>query len=245
MTTPIGRCIGAVVLLIAMGRGHADEHESYDPHQIPKEQFAQQIRTIALRPTFLPRDLQQPDAIAARIESIISELLRTKGYAVVASAEHERVWQLLSQRAGGAYDPITGQRDEEKYEDIRTHTARELERTHEANAVLVPWISFSSAELSSKDQSDPVWFRGAPLKESPQLLIESNLAVGIYDVDGAELYVAETDLEWTMVFVERGYDVKPPDHAYSDTRLRKTLGVLFDPLVVRDPGREVGELTSR
>ena len=222
----------------------AEDNKKFEPHKIPKDQFAQEILTIALRPTFLPSDTHQPEAVTARIETFITDILRSKGYAVVPSAEHERIWQLLSQRAGGAFDPVTGKPDDKKFEVVRIHTARELERLHHANAVLVSWITFSGVppgRMGSNQMAlwgDPITFHGQLLAEEPQLLVASNLAVGIYDVNGAELYAGQAGIEWTMVFVARGYDAKPADRLYDDTRVRHSLGVVLDPMVARSTRKE-------
>lgn len=214
--------------------------EPFNPHKIPGDQFARQVHVVALRPVWLPWDTVNADGVAARFETIIGETLRAKGYTIIASSEYARLRRQISERAGGSYDPMTGAADAKKFEVITSHTARELERLHQADAVLFVWVGLEDV-LSGPNfwtgqmylWGDPVTFHGQGVFVMPQRLIASRAALRIDDINGVELYGGRVGLEWQKIYVARSFYSKPADQQYSDTQVRDSLGILLDPMVRR------------
>lgn len=230
--------VGIVAILLASTAAGAD----FDPHKIPRDEFRRRVRTIALRPLFIPPEIENADTVRVRFEALITAALQRKGYTVIASRELEQTWQQLSEKTGGVYDPITGKPDEKKLETVKNYTARELAQRHKVNAVVASYISLNAVLPGVSPWTgridlwgDPITFNGGTVAAMPQRVVAAILNVAIYDTDWVELYEMWAGIEWVKVFILRGYDVKPTGRAYNDdNRNQHAIDLIFDPLVASD-----------
>lgn len=120
----------------------------YNPFKIAQEEFYGKIKTIALAPVGVPRDLEDPDQVKAKFEPLIEAKLREAGFTVVPSRETAGIFEKMNKQVGGMFDPVTGKRDEAKFKTLREHTLRELESKFKADAVLYPNIRAGIANFA-------------------------------------------------------------------------------------------------
>lgn len=120
----------------------------YNPFKIPQEEFYGKIKTIALAPVGVPSDLEDPDPVKAKFESLIEAKLREAGFSVVSSREAADIFDKMNKQLGGIFDPVTGKRDETKFKAVREHALRELETKFKADAVLYPNIRPGTARFA-------------------------------------------------------------------------------------------------
>jgi hypothetical protein len=233
--------VAALLAVLALGTARARADEPYDPYRIPKDQFARQIRTIALLPVALPRATKDGESVRQTFETLIAEKLRAKGFAVVPSSEFERTWRAFSERMGGLFDPLTGKGDDQKLAAVREHTARELATKHDADAFLSPRIAidfvipFAGVWGSSYAVwGEPLVFNGATIGGAPvnipQAVDAAFLGVSIYDSAWVELYSIRSGIEWVKVFAARGYEDKPNPYRNPE-RNRNAVDIDLEPLV--------------
>jgi len=217
-----GAHLAALATAVCVVAAHAEE---FNPYEIPERQFAAQVRTIALRPVGVPSDAPDPEALRARIEALITERVRAKGYTVIPSTAWATVWRQMSERLGGTYDPVTGEPRADQFKAAFEHTTRELERTEGVDALLSAFISIGPAPFgrglfafSTWDQ--PLQFAGQTVGpeiwEAPQSVRGAYLTVVIADLAGTKLYGVRHGIEWTAVFVARGYEERPPAQIYDE-----------------------------
>ena len=125
----------------------------YNPFKIAQEEFYGNIKTIALAPVGLPRDLEDPDPVKAKFESLVEAKLREAGFSVVPSRETAEIFDRMNKQVGGIFDPVTGKRDETKFKTIREHILREMGTKFKADAVLYPNIRLGTARFAGGQAS--------------------------------------------------------------------------------------------
>ncbi|MFN8644779.1 MAG: hypothetical protein U0802_25100 [Candidatus Binatia bacterium] len=116
--------VSATLLALALCDATGVAAKEFDPYAIPKDQFAKRVRTIALAPLSVPSDTPNPDGVRTTIETLITENLRSKGYAVVASSVWAGIWRQMSERVGGTFDEATGEVRKEEFDAVWEHTTR-------------------------------------------------------------------------------------------------------------------------
>jgi hypothetical protein len=137
----------AVLATTLIGGGCATT-APYNPFKIAQEEFYGKIKTIALAPVGVPRDLEDPDPVKAKFEPLIEAKLREAGFSVVPSRESAEIFDKMNKQLGGIFDPVTGKRDETKFKTVREHALRELSTKFKADAVLYPNIRAGSARFA-------------------------------------------------------------------------------------------------
>ena len=119
----------------------------YNPYQVPREQFYGQMRTVAVGPVFVPRDLDNPDPVRQKFQTLIYQQLRDVGVTVVPSEDVQAIWDSVAGQMNGFYDPVTGQRDEAKIKTVRMHLYHELKAKYAISAMVFPSIAVVPAKL--------------------------------------------------------------------------------------------------
>ena len=131
-----------------VGVGCATTAPPYNPFKVAQDDFYGKVKTVALAPVSIPGDLDDPDPVKAKFESLIEGKLREAGLSVIPSKEGEEIWKQMKEHLGGFFDPITGKRDEAKFKAAREYTLRELHTKFKADAVLHPRIQVVGAPWS-------------------------------------------------------------------------------------------------
>src|SRR5262245_38025372 len=98
----------------------------YDPFQIPEEQLRQQIHTVALVPLMVSPDLVDIERVRPQIEPRAIAMLREGGFEVVPPNEWDERWLAVAREAGEIWDPVTGERNDERYASVRLELLRKL-----------------------------------------------------------------------------------------------------------------------
>jgi hypothetical protein len=127
--------------------GCAAKAPPYNPYTVPREQFYGRLKTVALSPITLPRELENPEPVREKFLSLLDAQLRNAGFTVVGSDRARVIWDSMATEMHGFYDPVTGQRDEAKVRAVRMHLYRELKAKYNIDAMLFSWIAVVPAKL--------------------------------------------------------------------------------------------------
>lgn len=95
------------------------------------------VRTICLDETMLPEGIADPAKRQEQLEFVFTQILGVAGYAVVDSEKTRAAIVETSRREGGSYDPLTGQRSQERHDQVSRAAFRELHERFGCDAVLV------------------------------------------------------------------------------------------------------------
>lgn len=109
--------------------------DKYDPFVVPKKEFKQQFKTIALAPIDAAEYLEMPDSAKAIIEAEVTEHLQKRGYTVIPSSVLAGIRKRMEEQVGGFTDAETGETDLAKVQAVRAHAFRELWFKEQLDAV--------------------------------------------------------------------------------------------------------------
>lgn len=181
-----------------VGAGCATTAPPYNPFKISRDDLYGKVKTIALAPVSIPGDLDDPDPVKAKFESLIEGKLREAGLSVIPSKEGEEIWKQMKEHLGGFFDSITGKRDEAKFKAAREHTLRELHTKFKADAVLHPHITMVKASFADNKAQ----WHGTEERLTSGGFLEAlfgskyrggvpalSLVVTVEDIHGADMYV--------------------------------------------------------
>lgn len=126
----------ALALSVAACAGKSDSY----PLSIPPEGLFQQTKIIALTPVSIPEGLQNQASSAGEFDSLIAAVLADAGYSLVSVDDYVAVWGRILDHMGGLTDPITGERDETKFELARERLYLDLSEMYHADLVLYPEV---------------------------------------------------------------------------------------------------------
>ncbi len=121
----------------------------YDPFLVKPEVLHADVQTVVLTPVQLPPDLDIPERILLRLDSLIGTTVRTAGFTTVASHDFSEIWDRVQLEVGGLFDPRTGERDELRFADARELLAWELEDRFGADALLYADLVVVSAPFAN------------------------------------------------------------------------------------------------
>jgi len=240
------RAISLSCSLLAVADANAQE-AAFDPFTVPRAVFESRVATIALAPVDLPPSTPEREAVQRQIEEALTQRLQAKGYEVIPPGEFEQTWRAASRQIGGIYDPVTGKSDEKKHDAVLELTGRELGRRFSADAVartfvrsgaVIPWAEGGFGEPARYVAvGEPLVWRGKPidglLANLPQLVVAAYLNLRIDDLTGAEMYGIRFPLEWTRVYVGRGYEDAKRPTALSSAPLAKAADAVTELLPPR------------
>ncbi|UCH84370.1 MAG: hypothetical protein JSW50_01395 [Candidatus Latescibacterota bacterium] len=135
--------------IAAWGCATAPKTVKTDPYLIPKKEFRNTIKVIALANTEIVEGMPDPAPIQAKFDSLLAAGLQRLGYSVVQPQEYEAVWAKLAVGMGGFIDPDTGKRDEEKVTQAAFQTVQALKADFQIDAVMFPDIVVVEAPFSA------------------------------------------------------------------------------------------------
>ncbi len=121
----------------------------YNPFLVPADTVRSVVHTVIVTPTVPPGGVLVSAMAASRIDSVIEARLRQGGYSVVPAAEYSRIWDGVLRQMGGFFDPITGQRDEEKFETARKELLRELRGRFDTQVLLYTELQVVDASVDN------------------------------------------------------------------------------------------------
>lgn len=232
--------------LIAAGCGA--KRAPYNPFQVSRDQFYGNLKTIALAPVRVPGDLEDPEPVRAKFESLLEAEFREAGFTVVPPKEAEAIWSDMAEQVGGFYDPVTGERDPSKADAVREHTLRELKTRFNADALLYPSVQVVQARFE-KDKA--VW-DGTEEKLAGggiwKLLFGSShsgtvpalsLVVVLEDMNGTDLYIKGGGIQVLSRIAGDEFVPVPRYQLFADEeRNVAAVHLALDPLLGRMPTEE-------
>lgn len=232
---------GLAAALLAAGCG---PKATYNPFQVPRDQFYGKLHVVALAPIGVPQDLENPEPVKQKFLGMIEALLREEGFTLVPPAESQVIWDSMAAQLGGFYDPVSGKLDAEKLKTARMHLYRELRARHGIDAVLFSTIAAVEARLE-KDKA--VWHgtsQGAAKGSFWKALLGAShsgripalsLFVTLSDTDDTDLYVNAGGIEVLVKVDLKGNMVPVPrDELFTDEeRNQKAVHLALDPLLGR------------
>ena len=119
----------------------------YDPFKVPRDQFRDSLKVVALAPIRAPSDMENPEPIKARFAATVEARLRDAGLRVIPGVEVGPVLDAVDAELGGVFDPVTGKANEAKVKAVREEGARRLKDRLGADAVLRADIRVVMARL--------------------------------------------------------------------------------------------------
>ena len=108
----------------------------YNPFVGPADSVLKVVSTVVVTPVVPPQGLVVSDSVSAQISSLIEARLRQAGFSVVPRVEYTRIWDGILRQLGGFFDPLTGERDEGKFEAARKELLRELKGRFDTQVLL-------------------------------------------------------------------------------------------------------------
>lgn len=103
------------------------QQEQYDPFVVSRDTVLRAITAIVVTPVVPPEDVFVSEQAGRRIAGILEAQLREGGFSVVPASEYSRIWDAIIRQMGGFFDPVTGERDEGKFEAARRELLSELQ----------------------------------------------------------------------------------------------------------------------
>ncbi len=105
----------------------ATQEERYDPFLISRDTVLRAVTAIVVTPIVPPEDVFVSEQAERLITGVIEARLREGGLLVVPASEYSRIWDGIIRQMGGFFDPLTGERDEQKFEAARGELLSELQ----------------------------------------------------------------------------------------------------------------------
>lgn len=172
----------------------------YNTLRISEQEFKSKIKTIALAAVVISRDIEKPDQVTTKFESLLAAKLRDAGFSVVPSRESEEIRERMTRQMIGYFDPRTEElMDEAKFKTVREHILRELSVKFKVDAVLHPSIRLFKAPWSlgtanwhgTSESIKPGWmqfFDALTNVSSSGSVGALSLVVDVEDIHGTRLY---------------------------------------------------------
>ena len=123
--------------------------QPYNPFLVPADTVRSVVNTVIITPVVPPEGIFVSAMAASRIDLAIEARLRQDGYSVVPAAEYSRIWDGVLRQMGGFFDPITGQRDEEKFGAARKELLRELKGRFDTQVLLYTELQVVDASVDN------------------------------------------------------------------------------------------------
>ncbi len=123
--------------------------QPYNPFLVPADTVRSVVNIVIVTPAVPPEGVFVSAMAASRIDSVMEARLRQGGYSVVPAAEYSRIWDGVLRQMGGFFDPITGQRDKEKFETARKELLRELKGRFDTQVLLYTELQVVDASVDN------------------------------------------------------------------------------------------------
>ena len=211
----------------------------YDPFKRPAREVRDRVRTIALTSLIVGPTLADRESARARIEPIVTSRLQAGGFAVVPSAETDRLWRRAAGDVHGIYDPVTGEIDKARFEAVQKAVYRDLAAEDHVDAVLylkidsvVLFLPGSSVKYCGTVKDESLywpWPESAPSHATVAIVLCLNAV--LVDLDGRDLYGIRHGLQTVETFAEQTRAVRPiPQRLQDETRLMEAIEATVGPL---------------
>ncbi len=222
----------------------------YDPFVAPEARLREAIEAVVATPLTHPDELHVSTAASQRIDSLIKAKLDSAGIQVVAAAEYSRIWDRILRQLGGFFDPITGERNEVKFEAARRELLRELRGRFGTDVLLyaelqiveavvdggvAKWdgtrqrVTGASARILSEFRAT---FQDDGFRSELYGTIDAvSLVLGIDDGDGKELYRHFGGVEvLSTSTLGSGGDTRSYTLVADEERVAYAVGIVAEPL---------------
>lgn len=121
--------------------------QPYNPFVAPADSVLKVVSAVIVTPVVPPQGVVVSDSVSARISSLIEVGLRQAGFSVVPAVEYTRIWDGILRQLGGFFDPVTGERDEGKFEAARKELLRELKGRFDTQVLLYAELQVADAHV--------------------------------------------------------------------------------------------------
>lgn len=237
------RSMGILVLGLALVLGGCAAKTPYNPFKIPREQFHDQLKVVALSPIGMPRELTNLDPAKRKFLTLIETQLRGAGYTVVGAAVAGIIWDSMATEISGFYDPVTGVRDEEKVKAVRMQMYQKLKAKFNIDAMLFSHIVVVPAKLDNDRAKWDGTSEGAARKKFWKAVLGMShsgtipalsLHVTLSDTDDRDLYKNAGGIQVLAKAGVDGLQDVPRDQLFADEeRNIKAVHLALDPLLGR------------
>ncbi len=151
---------------------------------------------LALVPTSIPADIENPEPIVMLFDSLVEQNLLKHGFDVVPAREYREIWSRLNAEAAGFFDPFTGERDEPEYAAGVSQLIKEVHERFQPDGFLYPELWVVEAPISANHAawdgtSQRVW----PAPSGLSAVFALTFAIVVEDSAGTELFVNGRGLE--------------------------------------------------
>lgn len=214
--------------------------------------FYDVTNTLVLTPVSLPSELDPYADHVEEFDSLIASFLEQADFDLIPAKEYSTLWEGVMEQVGGFFDPVTGERDEEKFTAARDSLFSLLTELYHPDALLYPeiWLvgaPFSEGTARWDGTSQALIGFGTRLIDALGTVFsgsESNLPEGnvdalslvifIENMEGEELYMESGGIQVMQKVGRDPRDVKavPDDEILSDhERNRKAVVIALKPLL--------------
>jgi len=135
------------MLMLAFAMGGCATTPTYNPFQVPRNDFYLKTKTIAMSPLIVPDWVGSSEATRSKMEDRIKTQLEEAGFKIIPRDKFGEIWDRLLDQMGGYFDPLTGKMDKEKLDTIRSYVRREMSLKYGADAFLHPRIQVVGAKV--------------------------------------------------------------------------------------------------
>lgn len=233
-------------LALALGACASQKVQApYDPFKVPRERFYGSLRTVALAPMRTPTDLEDADAVRAKLLGLVEARLRAAGLKVIPPAEVGPVLDEATAKGGGIYDPVTGKLDEAKAKAAKQVALAELREHHGADALLRVDLRVVSARLErdvatwdgATEQAGTGFWKAFLVGSHSGRVPALSLLAWLTAADGTELYAKAGGLRVLGRVNAKGQQERIP-HAElfaDEARNASAVALALDPLLGTAP----------
>ena len=239
-------CILGVVTLVTSGCG------SYYTHSFKTDVAnAGALKILSLAPIEVPSELPQADKAKLFFHAAISEKLTSAGFQVIGQEVFAQKMADVIREKGGAYDPVTGKRDEKKFWELQQACLKKVQAATGAKALLrvrvIPvTVPFSgcSTKWDGATQNVSTTFLGIFCSSAGMYgkIGALSLLITLEDIDGKVLYFNGGGIQLGALHVNRfpfgAFQSVPADQLLGDEmRNRTAVDLSLGPLLSGGAGR--------
>lgn len=212
-----------------------------DPFKIPAEQLRAQVDTVALLPLRISSDLVEDERVRSQIEPRAMAMLRDGGFTVVPPEAWDQGWQSLARESGEIWNPVTGERDDERFGAVQSELLRKLAAERGVDAIVYlnlfrqPVEGSGPSPLLCDVARDVYWPEDLAMSTRITIAYGACLQVEVYDMEMKELYGIWRGLEFVDTYALQTHASKPLDQRLRDPALlEEALTITLGPLAARE-----------
>ena len=213
---------------------------TYDPFKVPAESIRERVDTVALASLEVAVELGDEHRVRALIEPRVAAMLREGGFEVVPPDEWDRRWLTIAKEIGQIWDPVTGKRDDERYQAARSALHHDLALERGVDAIVHLSLYLEKIEASGRApllcgiQRDVYWPSSLPLLARITIAYGACLEIEMYDMDRREMYGIRHGLEFVDTYALQTHARRPIDQRLRDPAvIEEALAAIVGPLATR------------